>query len=43
MLRISLQQLFEHGDPLFRTAGAEVDLGQRRDTNTSARLLAASP
>src|SRR5437870_9903781 len=29
MFRILLQQLFEHGDPFFRTAGAEVDLGQR--------------
>jgi ABC-2 type transport system permease protein len=29
MLRIPLQQLFEHGDPLVRPAGAEVDLGQR--------------
>src|SRR5690242_12846641 len=29
MFRILLQQLFEHGDPLFRTAGAEVNLRQR--------------
>jgi hypothetical protein len=29
MLRIRLQQPFEHGDPLFRTAGAEVDFCQR--------------
>ena len=29
MLRIHLQQLFERGDPFFRTAGAEVDLCQR--------------
>ena len=29
MPRIYLQQLFEYRDPLFRTAGAEMDLGQR--------------